>query len=118
MAAAVEVVVWSCQAQYCVLKPLGTTPCGESTMIWMLSPETPKCAAARTASVASCEFDGFRGAVVAESSQVPASGFAAGGPTEAPPLWVYWVCGVKYVSPLPDAWLKNDDWSAASPDGS
>src|SRR6185437_10876869 len=40
--APLELLVTSCQAQYCVLKPEGTTPCGESTMIWMLSPATPK----------------------------------------------------------------------------
>lgn len=97
-------------------------------MIWMLSPETPKCAAALTASAANCASEGRLGAFAELSSQVPPSGLAAGWPTGVPaPLhWVvplatpsqYWVCEVKKVSPLPYACWKNDCCSAASPEGS
>src|SRR5579863_5311509 len=65
-----------CQAQYCVPNPLALFPVAVAITYWTLAlPEAvvlPKCAAALTASAASCDCDGRDGAEVALSGQTPA----------------------------------------------
>src|SRR2546430_17618033 len=79
-------VATSWYAQYCVPKPLGFTPCGASTTICTLSPDTPKCPAARTASARLWLALGRLGAATPRSAQGPLTGLADGGPTFGPAL--------------------------------
>src|SRR5689334_545366 len=77
-------VVSVCQAQYCVPKPDGVTPCGEATTICTLVPLTPKWVAARCASVVSWACEARAGDLTPLSTQVPASGLEAGWPACVP----------------------------------
>ena len=93
-----------------------------------MSPETPKCDAARTASAAIWLPLGRFGAVTPLSTQVPLTGLDEACPTCVPALphwvvptgtpWQYWVVEVDQVSPLPARAPRKASWSGASPAGS
>src|SRR5487761_1245002 len=93
--------VKSCQAQNPAFgKPSGFVPLGLSTTIWMLSPATPKCCAAVTASAARSAWVADCGAALPLSTQEPAS---TDPPNEGPwPLLsVYCELIVDQLSPDP-----------------
>src|SRR5579864_4693635 len=93
-----------CQAQYCVPNPVGLFPCAVAitycTLALLEEVVLPKCAAAFTASAASCDCEGCDGAAEPLSDQTPAKmpgGLLLGVPlllqnrVPLPTPWQYWV---------------------------
>src|SRR5438046_1343501 len=120
-----------CHAQYCVPNPLALLWVAVLMTYWAVALDEvvvfPKCAAAATASAASCDWVGLDGAADALSNQTPPAARTPAGLVACVPAlphvtvpaatpWQY--CVTELFQALPPTPLKNACWIAAWPDGS
>jgi hypothetical protein len=127
-----ELEVELCQAHHCVPNPVMLLPVAVLITYWTWAFDAavvlPKCAAAATASAASCDWVGWDGAALALSNQICVDalktpvGFVACVPLEpqlvVPLATPSQYCVTELFQLLPPTFEKKLCWMDASPEGS